>query len=372
MNGRHAFDRPGKALLKFAWRLLQGGESAGDSRAAAALRADTARPDLPAQLSFCRLAEELGITGLLVDIGAAKPDPIVLSASLGLATSSVEFIVACRSGLQSPAVFVQQINTLSALTGGRVVLNVVAGYSPVEQRYYGDFLKHDERYARTAEFLAVCAAFWRRDEPVNFSGRYYAVENGRLGSAFESPCRERPELLIAGGSPAAREVAIDHGDCWMRLAEAPAALAAAAPAVLEAGKSLGLRLSIIGAATRSEALDIALALQSGVDRTVPDRQIEGGFVAQSDSTSIKAMYETAGTTEWLTPVLWTGLVRSHGATAIALVGDPDAIADALIDFARVGVSQFILSGWPKAESMKFFGEHVLPRVRRIERQSARA
>jgi alkanesulfonate monooxygenase len=122
-------------------RLVQRGESAGTSRAAAALRPDTSLPGLPAQLAFCRLAEEIGITGLLVDIGAAKPDPIVLSTSLGLATSSVEFIVACRSGLQSPAVFVQQINTLSALTSGRVSLNVVAGHSPLEQRYYGDFLK---------------------------------------------------------------------------------------------------------------------------------------------------------------------------------------------------------------------------------------
>ncbi|HXW30326.1 MAG TPA: LLM class flavin-dependent oxidoreductase [Xanthobacteraceae bacterium] len=359
-------------MLKFAWRLLQGGETSGDSRAAAASRSTTARPDLRAQVSFCCLAEELGITGVLVDIGAAKPDPIVLSASLAVATRSIEFIIACRSGLQSPAVFVQQINTLSALAGGRVTLNVVAGYSVSEQRYYGDFLQHDERYARTAEFLAVCDAFWRGDGPVNFSGRYYAVENGRLGSTFESPYRPRPEFLIAGGSPAAREVAISHGDCWMRLPEPPAALEAAARPVLKAGKSLGLRMAVIGAATRAEALDMALALQVGADRIVPERQFEAEFIARSDSVSFKAMHETARTTEWLTPTLWTGLVRSHGPAAIALVGDADGIADAIIDFARAGVSQFILSGWPKAQSMQFFSEHVLPRVRHRERQIAAA
>ena len=167
-------------MLKFAWRLLQGGEMTGDTRAAAASRVATGQPDLPAQISFCRLAEDLGITGVLVDISAAKPDPIVLCAALGVATRSIEFIVACRSGLQSPAAFVQQINTLSALTGGRVVLNVVAGVSAVEQRCYGDFLQHDERYARMAEFLAVCDAFWQGGGTVNYSGRYYAVENGLL------------------------------------------------------------------------------------------------------------------------------------------------------------------------------------------------
>jgi alkanesulfonate monooxygenase len=59
-------------------------------------------------------------------------------------------------------------------------------------------------------------------------------------------------------------------------------------------------------------------------------------------------------------------VRSHGAPALALVGGADDIAAALIDFKRAGVSQFILSGWPKMQSMKFFGEEVLPRVRRLE------
>ncbi len=359
-------------MLKFHWRLIQAGETAGSSRAAAALRPDTSRPDLASQLAFCRLAQDLGITGLLLDIGATKPDPIVLSGALGLGTDTIQFIVACRSGLQSPAVFVQQINTLSALIGGRVTLNVVAGHSPLEQQYYGDFLDHDERYARTAEFLGICDAFWRHDELVNFRGRYYAVENGRLGSTFVSQKRRSPEVLIAGGSPAARALAISHGDCWMRLPDVPSALEAASRPVLQAGKSVGLRHSVIGAATRGEALEIAHALRDEAERMPSDRQLEGSFIARSDSTSFRALYETAAVTEWLTPVLWTGLVRSHGSPAIALVGNADEIADALMNFAQAGASQFILSGWPKSDSMKFFGEEVLPRVRRLEQRIAAA
>ncbi len=347
--------------------MLQGGETGTASRAAMALRPETARPDLAAQIAFCRQAEDLGFAGLLFDIGATKPDPIVLASALGPNTRSIEFIVACRSGLQSPAVFVQQINTLSALSGGRVTLNVVAGHSPAEQRYYGDFLDHEERYRRTAEFLEICEAFWRHDKPINYSGRYYAVENGELGSTFVSQRRNRPELLIAGGSPPARDLAMAHGDCWMRLPEAPATLQAAARPILATGKTLGLRHAIIGAKTRSEALEMAHAMRDGADRTVPDRNLEGNFVARSDSVSFKAMHETAGSTEWLTPVLWTGLVRSHGAPAIALVGSADEIAAALIDFERIGASQFILSGWPKAQSMEFFGQEILPRVRRLEK-----
>ena len=59
-------------------------------------------------------------------------------------------------------------------------------------------------------------------------------------------------------------------------------------------------------------------------------------------------------------------MKSHGAPAIALVGDPDEVSSALIAYGSQGVSQFILSGWPKEESMIFFGEEVIPRVREKE------
>jgi alkanesulfonate monooxygenase len=153
----------------------------------------------------------------------------------------------------------------------------------------------------------------------------------------------------------------------MRLPEAPAALAGAARPVLDAGKTLGLRLSVIAAPTRAKALEIAYGLRERADQVASERVLEHSFIARSDSASFRAMYDTAGSTEWVTPLLWTGLVRSHGAPAVALVGNADEIADGLIDFARAGASQFILSAWPKSESMQFFGTEVLPRVRRLER-----
>jgi alkanesulfonate monooxygenase len=76
-------------------------------------------------------------------------------------------------------------------------------------------------------------------------------------------------------------------------------------------------------------------------------------------------------TEWLTPYLWTGAVRSHGAPAVALVGSASEIASAIIEYKNVGVSQFIISGWPKLEEMLFFGKEILPLVREMERESER-
>ena len=91
--------------LTFHWRLLQGGETANMTRAGEGMRRETGLPDLERQVEFCRRAEEYGITGLLTDIGATKPDPILLSAALGMATEKIEFIVAYRSGLIPPTTF---------------------------------------------------------------------------------------------------------------------------------------------------------------------------------------------------------------------------------------------------------------------------
>lgn len=352
--------------MKFHWRLLQGGETANMTRAAGWNRRETGLPDLERQAEFCRRAEECGITGLLTDIGAAKPDPIVLAAALGLATEKIELIVAYRSGLIPPTTFVQQLNTLSALIQGRFSLNIVAGHSPLEQRYYGDFLSHDERYPRTEEFLAICHAFWRSEDPVNFQGKYYQIENGRLNTAFVSKSRTSPEIFIGGGSEAARALAISQGSCWMRLADTPANLEPDAKTVLAAGKEVGVRVCVICRPTREAAVRAAYELVAGLDPALRDAEQEREFMRKSDSVSIRQVYEVAEG-EWPASWLWRGAVRTHGGAAIAVVGNPEEVAAAFLEYRGAGVTQFILSGWPKLEEMLIFGRDVLPLIRQKER-----
>lgn len=352
--------------LQFHWRMLQGGETKGVTRTTGDRLKQTGLPDLEAQAAFCRHAEASGITGLLTDVGAAKPDPILLAAILGRMTEKIELIVAYRSGLLPPTTFVQQLNTLSALIDGRFSLNIVAGHSPVEQRYYGDFLPHDERYARTEEFLAIAHAFWRGDGPVNFDGTYYRIENGELNTPFISETRTFPYLFIGGGSDAARTLAISQGSCWMRMADTPERVEPSIQPVLEAGKDVGLRMSIIARPTREEAVRAAYNLVAGLDPTLSEKDREREFMKKSDSVSWKATYKLADT-EWLTPWLWTGAVRSHGAPAVSIVGSPEEVASALLKYKKIGVTHFIFSGWPKLDEMLFFGREVAPLVRKKER-----
>lgn len=348
--------------LRFHWRLPQRGEGeTGTTRSAQIESADVGIPDLEQQVAFAREAEQSGIDSLLVDYSYLKPDSIVLSTALGLATTRIRFIIAYRSGIMSPTAFVQQLNTLSTLIGGRLSVNVVAGYSPEEQRRYGDFLSHDERYARTEEFLAVCNSLWSGGE-VHYAGRYYRIEGGLLRTPFIAPDCSSPELYVAGNSSQARGLAISQGTCWMMMAEAPAKIRRFAPEVLSAGRSIGVRMGIIGRPTRAEALDAARAM---VAQEEAARAGERSFVQKSDAVCLNRTFEDAED-EWIAPHLWSGAVRAFGSTAIALVGSAEDIAEGLLHFREAGVTQFILSGWPKLETMRFFAREVLPIVRERE------
>ena len=65
-------------------------------------------------------------------------------------------------------------------------------------------------------------------------------------------------------------------------------------------------------------------------------------------------------------MLWRGAVATHGPSSIALVGTPPDIASAIMDYRSIGVSQFILSGWPNVDAVADFGRSLLPLIREVE------
>src|SRR5437868_109052 len=351
--------------LKFHWRLSYSGE-AETTTWDRQFSVEDGAPHIEMQVDFCRKAEEAGIDSLLTDFGYGKPDPMLLAAILGQQAKKIKFILAYRSGLFAPTMFVQQLNTLSSLIDGRLSLNIVAGYSPDEQRAYGDFLSHDERYERTEEFLAICRAFWESKDSVDFQGNHYRVEKGALKARYVSPDRSFPEIFIGGGSVQANRLALSQGTCWMRLPEASEALRESVAPVVARGVEVGLRLAVIARPTREEALNTAMAMAEGVDRA---REFVKTSVGHMDSVSFKASYEMGGR-EWLTPCLWAGAARIYGPAAIALVGSAEEVARAFIEYKRLGITQFILSGWPKLDEMVNFGRIVIPIVREMESEAA--
>jgi alkanesulfonate monooxygenase len=323
--------------------------------------------DLGSQARFCREAEDLGLDSLLMNMGFAVPDPLLLSACLAAQTRRIRYMVAVRPGLMSPTLLVQQINTFSQAFPGRISLNVVAGHSPAEQGYYGDAADHDLRYDRMDEFLTICRAFWERDAPVTFEGRHYTIRDGQLHTRFLPPSAGRPEIYVGGNSESCRRVAGRHADVWMRFPAPLGELGASIRPVQQAGREVGLRMAVLARPTRVEALEAARALvpEQPDDKTSD----EAAFVRRSDSQSIREVY-ALGSREWLSPALWTGAVRRHGAPSVALLGSYDEVADQIRELGELGITHYILHGWPKWDEMRRFGTEVLPRVRDRDRATA--
>ncbi len=354
--------------LRFHWMLPKGGE-VGMKTAQETNRVLTtertspaALPDLEGWTHFARLAEEAGIESVLLSFSRYEPDTIFVACAVGRATRRLKFIIAYRTGLMQPAAFVQQINTLSGLIGGRLALNIVAGSSPAEQRGYGDFLEHDERYARAEEFLTVCRSFWQGGGPVDFQGQYWRVEGGQLHTPYLAPDRAAPEIYVSGHSEQAQRLALDRGSSWLRLVDTPEKLAPQVAQFRERGVEVSLRLCVVCRPTRGEALKAAEAL-------LPSEEIgrqERGILTRSDSQTLKQALAAADEVGWLNDYLWAGLVPYYGSSAMTLVGSPTELAQAFLEYKRIGVTQFIISGWPKLDEMLIFGREVLPLVRAAE------
>ncbi len=354
--------------LRFHWMFPKGGEvgmkTAQETSRVATTKTGSAAalPDMEGWVRFARCAEEAGIESTLLSFSRYEPDTIFVACAVGQATKKLKFIVAYRLGLMQPATFVQQINTLSGVIGGRVSLNIVAGSSMLEQRGYGDFLEHDERYARAEEFLGVCRSFWSNNGEVSFSGRYCRIERGKIFTPFQAPDRAMPEIYVSGHSEQAQHLALTQGSCWVRLIDTPEKLQPLVAPFREKGVEVCLRLCVVCRPTREEALAAAAALLPSEEIERQERRI----LSSSDSKTLKDALAAADDVGWMNRHLWAGLVPYYGSSAITLVGSPQDLAETFLEYKQIGVTQFIIAGWPKLDEMMIFGREVIPLVRKAE------
>src|ERR1700752_810108 len=128
---------------------------------------------------IAQAADQLGYFGVLLPTGRSCEDSWIVASAVAPFTERLRYLVAVRPGLQSPAVAARMTGTLDRITGGRLLVNVVTGGDPVENKGDGIFLPHDERYAVTREFLNVYSDLLA-GKTVNVEGKHIRIEDGRL------------------------------------------------------------------------------------------------------------------------------------------------------------------------------------------------
>ncbi len=106
---------------------------------------------------------------------AASLDAWSTAAALAAVTKRLELMVAVRPNFHLPALLAKQAANIDHISGGRLSLNVVSSWWADEAKQYGvSFEQHDERYARTAEWLEVLNGVWS-EERFSYEGRFFKV-----------------------------------------------------------------------------------------------------------------------------------------------------------------------------------------------------
>ncbi|WP_128437007.1 LLM class flavin-dependent oxidoreductase [Streptomyces cyaneus] len=354
--------------LTFHWFLPTNGDSrhvVGGGHGTPATASGRDRPPTVAYLSqIARAAEDLGFVGALTPTGAWCEDAWLTTAMVSQNTERLKFLVAFRPGFVSPTLAAQMASTFQRQTGGRLLLNVVTGGESHEQRAYGDFLDKDDRYRRTGEFLEVVRQLWE-GKTVDLAGEHLQVEDAKL-ARVPDPI---PEVYFGGSSPIAGEIAARHVDVYLTWGEPPAAVAekiAWIRALAEKeGRSVrfGIRLHVITRDTGEQAWAEARRLLDGFDAETV-RAVQAGL-ARSESEGQQRMLALHGGGRddlEIHPNLWAGIGLVRGGAGTALVGSHDEVAERIAEYHRLGIDEFVLSGYPHLEEAYWFGEGVLPRL----------
>ncbi|WP_199256133.1 LLM class flavin-dependent oxidoreductase [Mycolicibacterium mengxianglii] len=354
--------------LKFHWYLPTHGDTTtiADNRGSAAARAQShLQPTLENLTTLGRTAEQLGFEAVLTPTGSHCEDSWIATAALAQHTRRLKYLVAFRPGVLSPTLAAQQVSTYQRFTGNRLALNVVTGGDDSEMRRYSDHIDKSARYRRTGEFLTVVRGVWN-NPGFSFRGEFYDVAD----AATAYPLERVPTIYFGGSSPEAIEVAAEHADVYLSWGEPPEQVAEKIERVRAAaarrGRTLrfGLRLHTVARPTRDQAWQRAEEMMAGLSaeqvRAAHERYLASGSEGQRRMAALTTGDLTDVRSLEVHPGLWAGPSLLRDGAGTAATGSYDDVAAVFEEYTRLGITEFVLSGYPQAEEIQHVGAGVLP------------
>lgn len=326
------------------------------------------RATLPYISSLVETAAEMGFSSLLTATNFhAEHEAWTASVATLARTQGAGLLIAVRPGMFHPALFAKMVATAANLFPGRVRVNVVVGSNPAENAMYGDMESHAERYARTREFIAILRELWR-GTPVDHDSPRYPFKG-----AIVSPVPPAPVPVYLGGhSDDAQRIAAELADVYLLWGDTVAGVEkrlatlraheAQVKRLVDTPLRYGLRCHVLVRETESEAWAAADRLISRIDPAVRKKFIETTAVV--DSEGQRRQLELAASSSLVVEQnLWSGVGLARSGVGVAIVGDPAQVAAKLRAYQALGISTFILSGYPHLEECRRFGEMVMPLLR---------
>jgi alkanesulfonate monooxygenase len=324
---------------------------------------------------MARAHEDGGFDRVLIGYFSSAPDGFLTAAHIAASTGRLGLLLAHRPGFVAPTLAARKLATLDQLSGGRLALHVISGGDDADQRKDGDYLDHDGRYRRTDEYLDIMRRIWTADGPIDHQGEFYRFE----GAFSDVRPVQQPHFPIyfGGASEAAVEVGAKHADVYMLwgepLADVRHRIAGIRTAATRYGRSPRFSVSVrpILGATEEAAWERGREILS----QITERQL-APRLPSTQAVGSQRLLEAAERGEVLDKRLWTSIAAATGArgNTTALVGTPEQVAEALLDYYDVGVTTILIRGFDPLNDARQYGRHLVPLVRaevaRRDRQTA--
>jgi len=274
------------------------------------------------------------------------------AAALAAVTERLEIMVAVRPTFHLPSLLAKQAANIDRISGGRLSLNVVSSWWATEARKYGvQFDEHDDRYARTSEWLDVVDGMWKQPR-FSYQGKYYSVDDAILEP--KPVRRPRPTLYAGGESPAAKALISAKCDAWLTHGDEPATIAKKVADLRSRREALELPPMSFGAAGYVVVRSTEEEAKREVQRITDVQQSARGYANYQD---------WIGNTQLEQRVSLEDYSVSNRGLKSGLVGTPEQVAERVLEFERAGLDLLLLQFSPQHEEMERFAEEVIPLVR---------
>ncbi|QFZ21081.1 LLM class flavin-dependent oxidoreductase [Saccharothrix syringae] len=328
--------------------------------------------DLEYFRTYVRSLEEGGFDYTLLPYGSTTADSFVVASAVGQLTERIKPIVALRPNTTFPLVGAQKLATLDQLTEGRAVVHLISGGSDAEQARQGDYLPKDRRYARTSEYIDLLRRAWTEPAPFSHEGEFYKFDD--FGPGFAPHDKPIP-ISIGGQSDEAFRVGGEKADIFSFWGEPLDDLRAEVERVhgiaRAAGRTTLPRIWVtfrpIIAKTDELAWRKAHEYVARIADTFGkaahgDRRARQGAPQNVGSQRALSFAERA---ELYDRALWTrtAAVTNAAGASTALVGSPETVAAAILDYVDRGADLVSIRGYDTLADAVDYGRYVLPLVR---------
>ena len=280
--------------------------------------------------------------------GEAEPslDAWSTAAALTAVTERLEFMVAVRPTFHNPALLAKQAANIDRIGGGnRLSLNVVSSWWKDEATKYGvHFEQHDDRYARTAEWLEVLDNLWKRDR-FEFSGKYYRVSESILQP--KPITQPRPTIYAGGESETAKDLIARTCDAYVMHGDPPEKIGTRIADMAARREKYGLPPMIYGVAGYSIVRNTEAEAQAELARITDVKQSAAGYSNYQQWLSGTQLEQRVSLEDYS--------VSNRGLRS-GFIGTPQMVIDRVADFEKVGVSLLLLQCSPQFEEMERFAE----------------